>query len=80
MAKRMIYISDLSQTPIEDDGQLATVLVSFKENGRKKGFKLEVTREEALELGSHGRPFGFSTGRKRTPKTEQESALGSLVG
>lgn len=53
MAKRTIYVSDKSGTPIEE-GQGAKVTIKF--NDARRGIReLDVTNTEAEELGDGGR-------------------------
>jgi hypothetical protein len=72
--KKTIYVSDISGQPIED-GQEATVLITYRENGRKLGYKLDCTKNEAQELGKSGKAMKFSTGRKRQSTSDQLAAL-----
>jgi hypothetical protein len=53
MAKKMVFVSDLSGDPIPD-GRSAKIRITF-EDGRKPSFEIDATEEEANELGRKGR-------------------------
>jgi hypothetical protein len=64
MAKRIVFVSDLSGDSIED-GSGATIAIKFND-ARKGTYVLDVTDEEAEELGRRGRK---QARRGRKPKT-----------
>lgn len=77
--KKTVLVSDLSQTDIPE-GQEAQIVITFRENGRKQGYKLDATKEEAHELGKAGKAVKFSTGRYGKNRPSQTSeALASLA-
>jgi hypothetical protein len=53
MARKTVYVSDLSGDTIED-GKGAKIPITF-EDGRRPSYELDVTAEEAAELGRKGR-------------------------
>jgi len=64
MAKKFIYVSDLSGQDI-GEGQEAQILITWRENGRKVGATLDATLTEAKEMARHGKIKRFSTGRRK---------------
>jgi hypothetical protein len=66
VAKRTVFVSDLSGKAIED-GKSATISIKFAD-ARKGTYMLDVTDEEAEELGRKGRK---QARRGRRPKAEQ---------
>jgi hypothetical protein len=65
VAKRLIYVSDLSGDTIEE-GKGATVTIKFAD-ARKGTIVLDVTEAEAEELGRKG---GRQQRRGRRPRSE----------
>ena len=65
MARKSIFVSDLSGAEIQD-GKGAQVTIRFN-NARKGSIVLDVTDSEAEELGQKGRR---QTRRGRRPKAE----------
>jgi hypothetical protein len=65
LAKKTIFVSDLSGDAIQD-GRSATISIKFSD-ARKGTYVLDVTEEEAEELGRKGRRQGR---RGRRPKSE----------
>jgi hypothetical protein len=63
MARKTIYVSDLSGKEIED-GKAARITINF-DDGRKGSYVLDVTEQEAMELGQKGRQ---QARRGRRPK------------
>jgi len=63
MARKAIFVSDLSGDPIEE-GRAATVSIRFSD-ARKGTYLLDVTEAEAEELGRKGRK---QARRGRRPK------------
>jgi hypothetical protein len=63
LAKRTVFVSDLSGDPIED-GKGAVISIRFAD-ARKGTYVLDVTDEEAEELGRKGRK---QARRGRKPK------------
>lgn len=53
MAKRTVFVSDLSGDQITD-GKAARITINFQD-ARKGTYVLDVTEEEAEELGKKGR-------------------------
>jgi hypothetical protein len=53
MARKTVYVSDLSGDTIED-GKGAKIPITF-EDGRRPSYELDVTAEEAAGLGRKGR-------------------------
>lgn len=64
MAKKMVFVSDLSGDPIPD-GRSAKIRITF-EDGRKPSYEVDATEEEANELGRKGRQVAR---RGRKPKS-----------
>jgi hypothetical protein len=65
MAKKTVFVSDLSGDEIQD-GKGATINIRFTD-ARKGTYVLDVTDEEAEELGRKGRK---QARRGRPPKAE----------
>jgi hypothetical protein len=65
MARKTVFVSDLSGDPIEK-GKAATVSIKFSD-ARKGTYVLDVTEEEAEELGRKGRK---QARRGRRPRSE----------
>jgi hypothetical protein len=65
VAKKTLFVSDLSGDTIED-GKGATINIKFAD-ARKGTYVLDVTDEEAEELGQKGRK---QARRGRRPKSE----------
>jgi hypothetical protein len=63
MARKTMFVSDLSGDPIEE-GKAATINIRFAD-ARKGSYVLDVTDEEAEELGRRGRK---QARRGRRPK------------
>jgi hypothetical protein len=63
LARKTIFVSDLSGKEIED-GKAARISISF-DDGRKGNYVLDVTEQEAMELGRKGRQ---QARRGRRPK------------
>ena len=63
MARRTIFVSDLSGDEIPE-GKSARVTINF-EDGRRGTYILDVTEDEAMELGRKGRQ---QARRGRRPK------------
>jgi hypothetical protein len=63
MARKSIYVSDLSGETIED-GKAAKIRITF-EDGRRPSYELDVTADEGAELGRKGRQVAR---RGRKPK------------
>jgi hypothetical protein len=63
MARKTVYVSDLSGDTIED-GKGAKVRIIF-DDGRRPRYELDVTAEEGAELGRKGRQVA-RRGRKPT--------------
>ncbi len=63
MAKKTVYVSDLSNTEIEE-GKGAKIRITF-EDARSGSYELDVTAEEAHDLGRKGRKVAR---RGRKPK------------
>jgi hypothetical protein len=53
VARKTVFVSDLSGDPIEE-GKAATISIKFAD-ARKGTYVLDVTEEEAEELGRKGR-------------------------
>jgi hypothetical protein len=68
MAKKSIFVSDLSGKEIAD-GKGASVVIKFND-ARKGTIVLDVTDDEAEEMGKHGRK---QARRGRRPKALSES-------
>ena len=66
MAKKTVFVSDLSGDEISE-GKSATITIKFAD-ARKGTYVLDVTDEEAEELGRKGRK---QARRGRRPKSEQ---------
>jgi hypothetical protein len=64
MAKKSIFVSDLSGKEIEE-GKAAKIRISF-EDARRGSYEIDATAEEAMELGRKGRP---TARRGRKPKS-----------
>jgi hypothetical protein len=64
MAKKTVFVSDLSGDPIEE-GKGAKIRISF-DDARRGSYEIDATAEEAAELGRKGRPVAR---RGRRPKT-----------
>jgi hypothetical protein len=64
MARKTVFVSDLSGEPIPD-GKGAKVRITHAD-ARRGSYELDVTDEEATELGRKGRPVAR---RGRKPKT-----------
>ncbi len=65
MAKKSVFVSDLSGETIRD-GQAAKIRISF-EDGRRGNFEIDATAEEAMELARKGRHVAR---RGRRPKAQ----------
>ena len=65
MARKTVVVSDLSGDAIED-GKAATISIRFSD-ARKGVYVLDVTEEEAEELGQKGRK---QARRGRRPKAD----------
>jgi hypothetical protein len=65
LAKKTVFVSDLSGDEIRD-GRSATISIKFSD-ARKGTYVLDVTEEEAEELGRKGRK---QARRGRPPKSE----------
>lgn len=63
MAKKTVFVSDLSGAPIED-GKGAKIRISF-DDARRGSYEIDATAEEAAELGRKGRQVAR---RGRKPK------------
>ena len=63
MARKTVFVSDLSGDAIEE-GKAAKIRITH-EDARKGSYELDVTAEEAAELGRKGRPVAR---RGRRPK------------
>jgi hypothetical protein len=63
VAKKTVFVSDLSGTEIKD-GNAATITIKFSD-ARKGTYILDVTEDEAEELGRKGRK---QARRGRKPK------------
>jgi hypothetical protein len=63
VAKKTVFVSDLSGDPIEE-AKAATISIKFAD-ARKGTYVLDVTEEEAEELGQKGRK---QARRGRKPK------------
>ncbi|HET6760739.1 MAG TPA: hypothetical protein VFH13_01510 [Gemmatimonadaceae bacterium] len=63
MARKTVFVSDLSGKEIEG-GKAARITISF-DDGRKGSYVLDVTEQEAMELGRKGRQ---QARRGRRPK------------
>lgn len=70
VARRLIYVSDLSGEPIEE-GKGATVTIRFAD-ARKGTIVLDVTEAEAEELGKNGRR---QQRRGRRPRGESSTSF-----
>jgi hypothetical protein len=68
MAKRTIFVSDLSGDEIQD-GKAARITINFQD-ARKGAYVLDVTEEEAEELGKKG---SKQARRGRKPKATATS-------
>jgi hypothetical protein len=64
MAKKTVFVSDLSGDPIEE-GKGAKIRISF-DDARRGSYEIDATAEEAAELGRKGRP---AARRGRRPKS-----------
>jgi hypothetical protein len=64
VAKRTVFVSDLSGDQIEE-GKAAKIRITF-EDGRRQSVEIDATAEEAAELGRKGRQVAR---RGRKPKT-----------
>jgi len=64
MARKTVFVSDLSGAAIAD-GKAATITIRFSD-ARKGTYVLDVTEQEAEELGAKGRK---QARRGRPPKT-----------
>jgi hypothetical protein len=65
LAKKTVFVSDLSGDEIQD-GRSATISIKFSD-ARKGAYVLDVTEEEAEELGRKGRK---QARRGRRPKSD----------
>jgi hypothetical protein len=65
LAKKTVFVSDLSGDEIQDD-RSATISIKFSD-ARKGAYVLDVTEEEAEELGRKGRK---QARRGRRPKSD----------
>jgi hypothetical protein len=63
LAKKTVFVSDLSGKEIEA-GKAARISISF-DDGRKGSYVLDVTEQEAMDLGRKGRQ---QARRGRRPK------------
>ncbi|MGH3117105.1 MAG: hypothetical protein ACRDQ2_08330 [Gaiellales bacterium] len=64
MARKTVFVSDLSGDTIED-GKAAKIRISF-EDARRGAYEIDATAEEAMELGRRGRQVA-RRGRKPKP-------------
>jgi len=64
MARKSVFVSDLSGDTIED-GKGAKIRISF-DDARRGAYEIDATAEEAMELGRRGRQVAR---RGRKPKT-----------
>lgn len=64
MARKTVVVSDLSGETIEE-GQAAKVRITF-DDGRRASIEMDVTAEEAADLGRKGRQVAR---RGRKPKS-----------
>jgi hypothetical protein len=64
MAKKTVFVSDLSGDAIED-GKGAKIRISF-DDARRGSYEVDATADEAAELGRKGRQVAR---RGRKPKT-----------
>jgi hypothetical protein len=61
MARKTVYVSDLSGDPIEG-GKGAKIRITF-DDARRGSYEIDATADEAAELGRKGRPVA-RRGRK----------------
>jgi len=66
VARKTVFVSDLSGTEIQE-GRAAKIRISF-EDARRGSYELDVTAEEAEELGRKGRK---AARRGRRPKASE---------
>lgn len=66
MARKIIYISDLSGAPIAE-GRGAKIRVTF-EDARRGSYEIDATADEAEDIAKHGRKIAR---RGRKPKGTQ---------
>jgi hypothetical protein len=64
MARKTVFVSDLSGDPIEE-GKGAKIRITF-DDARRGSYEIDATAEEAAELGRKGRPVAR---RGRRPKS-----------
>jgi hypothetical protein len=63
MARRTVFVSDLSGDQIEE-GKAAKIRISF-DDARRGSYEIDATAEEAMEIGRRGRQVAR---RGRKPK------------
>lgn len=63
MARKTVFVSDLSGDTIED-GKAAKIRISF-DDARRGAYEIDATADEAMELGRRGRQVAR---RGRKPK------------
>lgn len=64
MARKTVFVSDLSGDTIED-GKAAKIRITF-DDGRRQSIEIDATADEAAELGRKGHAVAR---RGRKPKT-----------
>jgi hypothetical protein len=65
MARKTVLVSDLSGEEIEE-GKGAKIRINF-EDARRGNYELDVSAEEAVELGRKGRQVARRGRRPKTP-------------